>query len=75
MVYIIGSILRKAFEKKEHISKEQTKEEVWKHLMLTPKDYSEDAIFNEMTRKFMGKIMFKHGGEEFDSKYPEGIPT
>lgn len=75
MVYIVGSILRKAFEKKEHINKEQSMEEVYKHVMLLPKDYSQDAIYNDTTRKFMGKITFKHGGEEFDSKYPEGIPT
>lgn len=23
----------------------------------------------------MEKIEFKHGGEEFDSRYPKGIPT
>ena len=43
--------------------------------MLPPIDYGKEAIFNETTRKIMGKIEFTHGGVEYDSKYPEGIPT
>jgi len=76
MVYIISTMLRKAFEKKEIFeSQEQSIEEYWKHLMLIPNDYSRDAIFNETTRQLMQKVTFEHGGPEYDEKYPEGIPT
>src|SRR5690606_27521319 len=27
------------------------------------------------TRELMNKIDFKHGGAEYDAKYPDGIPT
>ncbi len=43
--------------------------------MLSPFDYGEDALNNTITRKLMDKIEFKHGGDEYDSKFPEGIPT
>ena len=75
MVYIIATLLRKAFDKHEFIQKEHTTEELWKYLMLLPHDYSQFAIFNETTRELMSKIEFQHGGPEYDAKYPEGIPT
>jgi 2-methylcitrate dehydratase len=52
-------------------------DELWKSLMLTPYDYKPDetAIFHRLTREIMGKIEFRHGGSEYDAKYPEGIPT
>ena len=43
--------------------------------MLEPKDYGSEAIHNKHTRIFMDKIIFEHGGLEYDAKYPEGIPT
>lgn len=43
--------------------------------MLEPKDYSHKAVFNTNTRKLMEKCTFEHGGQSYDSKYPEGIPT
>lgn len=66
MVYIISSILRKAFEKHDSIAKERDIETLWKYLMLLPKDYGKAALFNEVTRKFMQKIEFEHGGKEYD---------
>jgi len=75
MAYIIASILRKAFEKHGNISDEHTAEDLWKYLMLIPQDYSYNALFNEVTRKLMTKIVFEHGGEAYDSQYPKGIPT
>jgi 2-methylcitrate dehydratase len=75
MVYIIATLLRKAFERYETITKDSNIDELWKTLMLTPQDYSEVAITNPVTRKLMDKIEFHHGGPEYDSKYPEGIPT
>lgn len=43
--------------------------------MLTPYDYDQKSIFDPVTRKIMDKITFSHGGQEYDKKYPEGIPT
>jgi len=43
--------------------------------MLEPKDYSHSAVFNKTTRAIMEKVSFLHGGKDYDSKYPEGIPT
>ncbi len=66
MVYIIATLLRKAIE---------TKTSGWRELMLTPNDYNDAAIFHPLTRELMAKIDFRHGGPEYDAKYPEGIPT
>ena len=43
--------------------------------MLEPEDYSQRAIKNEMTKVIMDKIIFEHGGEDYDKLYPKGIPT
>ena len=43
--------------------------------MLTPFDYNQESIFDPVTRSLMDKIEFQHGGEKFDEKYPEGIPS
>ena len=43
--------------------------------MLMPEDYSDEALFDEQTRGLMQLIEFEHGGEEYDSRYPDGIPT
>jgi 2-methylcitrate dehydratase len=50
-------------------------DEAWKTLMLTPHDYGKEALFHPKTRELMQKITFAHGGQEYDSKYPDGIPT
>ena len=47
MVYIVSTLLRKAFEKHKHIIQENEPEDLWKYLMLVPHDYSHSAIFNE----------------------------
>lgn len=75
MVYIISSVLRKAFEKRDHISREHSLEDLWKYLMLLPADYGKDALYDEVTRSLMSKITFEHGGKEYDDLYPKGIPT
>lgn len=78
MVYIVGTILRKAFESKEFnekLGRFTSLDQVWKDLMLEPKDYGHKALFNPVTRTLMQKATFTHGGKEYDSKYPEGIPT
>lgn len=78
MVYIISTIFRKAFENKEFNSRLgaiTNLDEVWKTLMLEPKDYGHKALFNPKTRELMTKCTFSHGGKSYDEKYPEGIPT
>src|SRR5438445_4669197 len=42
--------------------------------MMT-KDYGEAALLDPLTRQFMQKIDFRHGGPDYDVKYPDGIPT
>ena len=56
MAYIISSIARKAFEKHQNISEDHSVEDMWKYLMLLPKDYGEAALYDEVTRKLMSKI-------------------
>jgi 2-methylcitrate dehydratase len=66
MVYIISTLLRKAVEQRRS---------GWKELMLVPDDYSDAALFHPLTRQFMQRIEFVHGGPDYDAKYPDGIPT
>jgi 2-methylcitrate dehydratase len=66
MVYIIATLLRKAFEQKRA---------GWRELMLMPSDYVPAALFHPLTRELMERIEFRHGGAEYDRKYPDGIPT
>lgn len=66
MVYIIATLLRKAIE---------TKRTSWKALMLEPADYDQESLIHPLTRRLMDKIEFRHGGPEYDQKYPDGIPT
>jgi 2-methylcitrate dehydratase len=66
MVYIIATLLRKAI---------QTRRPGWRELMLIPADYDDAALFDPLTRRIMERIEFQHGGREFDSRYPDGIPT
>jgi len=77
MVFIISSMLRKAFDLGPDAIKAcgGDNNEIWKLLMLTPHDYSQDAIKNSSINALMNKIEFVHGGKEYDDKYPEGIPT
>ena len=78
MVYIVGTLLRKAAErvaKKGATALGAGNDDVWKTLMLGPHDYDPDAIKNAQTRALMAKMDFQHGGAEYDRRYPEGIPT
>lgn len=75
MVYIIATLLKKAFQRIDKIKEAKDLEDLWTTLMLTPLNYSKLAINDEVTRTIMSKIEFQHGGPDYDSKYPEGIPT
>ena len=76
MVYIVGTLLRKAAERvAKQGSVGTTNDDAWKTLMLGPYDYDPAAIKNQATRALMAKMDFEHGGAEYDRRYPEGIPT
>ncbi len=66
MVYIVATLLRKAYEQRRA---------GWRELMLEPADYDDAALFHPVTRRLMEKIEFRHGGPEYDARYPDGIPT
>ncbi len=78
MVYIVSTMLRKAIE----MAGSQGSPNIadgndawWKTLMLLPDDYGREALRDEQTRGFMDRIVFEHGGEAYDRRYPDGIPT
>jgi 2-methylcitrate dehydratase PrpD len=78
MVYIVGTLLRKAVEKAAEMKTGKIAEgndAMWKTLFLAPYDYDPAAIVNKTTRAFMEKMTFEHGGAEYDRNYPDGIPT
>jgi 2-methylcitrate dehydratase len=78
MVYIVGTLLRKAVEGsgvRGQGSGLRNAVVLWRDLMLVPADYDHAALFHPLTRAFMDKIEFLHGGPEYDAKYPDGIPT
>lgn len=66
MVYIVATMLRKAYEQRRS---------GWQELMLAPADYDDAALVHPLTREIMAKIDFRHGGPEYDARYPDGIPT
>jgi 2-methylcitrate dehydratase len=66
MVYIIATLVRKALA---------TGRAGWRELMLEPADYDLAALADPTTRRLMQLIEFRHGGAEFDRRYPDGIPT
>jgi 2-methylcitrate dehydratase len=74
MLYIVATVLRKAFDER-HAG--WNGKDGWRRLMLVPDDYAENesALFHPLTRQLMKRIDFRHGGPEYDRKYPDGIPT
>lgn len=74
MVYIIATVLRKAYDARRA---GWDGKNGWRKLMLAPADYAEDesALFHPLTRRIMQQIDSRHGGEEYDRRYPDGIPT
>src|SRR5262249_42764101 len=76
MVYIIGTLLRKAYAwRAGRPSARVQPADLWRELILLPDDYSEACLFDPLTRSIMEKIAFGHGGPDYDAKYPDGIPT
>jgi 2-methylcitrate dehydratase len=74
MLYIVGTLLRKAYEARKA---GWDGKDGWRRLMLVPADYAEDesALFHPLARRLMQQADFRHGGPEFDRRYPDGIPT
>jgi 2-methylcitrate dehydratase len=66
MVYIIATLLRKAFQKRKS---------GWRELMLSPADYDDASLVDPLTRQLIDRVEFRHGGKEYDDRYPDGIPT
>ena len=77
MVYIVSTMLRKAFESAQSArgGRLPSNDAYWKSLMLGPHDYSNEAIMHRETRAIMERVTFEHGGPEYDRRYPDGIPT
>jgi 2-methylcitrate dehydratase len=81
MAYIVSTLIRKALDYVAQNGKlpvgGAANDQIWKAIMLMPYDYqvADSAIHHPVTRSLMEKIDFRHGGSEYDSKYPEGIPT
>lgn len=81
MAYIIATLLRKAIETTAQTGPlpiaGHANDAIWKAIMLSPYDYKEDdsALNHPLTRAIMQKISFRHGGADYDAKYPDGIPT
>ena len=78
MVYIVSRKLKKAINLARETGSPRladSNDGYWKKLMLSPYDFSSDAIFDPETRDLMAKITFEHGGPDYDAKYPDGIPT
>ena len=72
MLYIVATLLRKSADL---APARRTTDDLWKALMLLPEDYEESAIHTPRTRDLMARTAFVHGGPEYDSRYPDGIPT
>ncbi len=74
MLYLVCTKLRKALELgKTGGGKGGT--DSWKQLMMMPHDFAPEAITHPLTRKLMAKMTFEHGGDDYDRRYPDGIPT
>lgn len=57
MVYIVASLLRKAFNKYDRVNEDQSSiDDLWKTLMLKPMDYSYSSLNNDITRYLMEKV-------------------
>jgi 2-methylcitrate dehydratase len=63
MVYILSTMVRKAFEDKTFhakLSEITNLDEVWKSLFLSPFDYGHEALYNENTRVNILHLTFRN---------------
>jgi 2-methylcitrate dehydratase len=75
MVYIVATLLRKAIERAAAGGLPASTLAMWQELILMPADYVAAALAHPLTRSLMQRIDFRHGGPEYDAKYPDGLPT
>jgi 2-methylcitrate dehydratase len=78
MAYIVSTLLQKAIDQageKGSGTIAEGNDAMWKTLILTPYEFDATAIFRPETRGLMDKIEFTHGGQDYDDRYPDGIPT
>jgi 2-methylcitrate dehydratase len=78
MAYIVSTMLRKAIDLAaagDGGAIADGNDAWWKVIMLLPEDYGREALHNTRTRALMDRIVFEHGGPEYDRRYPDGIPT
>jgi 2-methylcitrate dehydratase len=75
LVYIVAALLRKAIERAGAGQLPATALAMWNDLILMPADYSDAALAHPLTRELMQRIDFRHGGPDYDAKYPDGLPT
>jgi len=75
MVFILSSLLKKAFALGPEKVGKMDNDTLFKAVMLAPEDYSQAALTDPTIRKLMDKIVFEWGGPEYDENYPDGIPT
>jgi len=71
MLYLLCTKLRKALEARQKGARTFD----FKTLMLLPHDFTASAIKHPVTRSLMDKMTFRHGGPDYDHRYPDGIPT
>ena len=75
MVYIVATKLRRAMEAAQGTGLGANEEDAWTATMLGPNEYGAEALVHPVTRALMEKVEFRHGGAEYDRRYPDGIPT
>jgi 2-methylcitrate dehydratase len=66
ILYIVAALLEKAW---------RLQKAGWKELMLMPADYAPQRLRDSTIRQLIDRIEVVHGGPEYDTKYPDGIPT
>ncbi|MGH7245056.1 MAG: MmgE/PrpD family protein [Phycisphaerales bacterium] len=72
MLYLVCTMLRKALENR---AENKSAKVTWRDVMLLPHDFDGKSLHDPVTRKLMEKVSFEWGGADYDSKYPDGIPT
>ncbi len=67
--------MKKCFDRSSYINQDTSIESLWSYCMLTPHDYSKEALEDEVTRSLFHKVWIELGDEEYDSFQPSGNPA
>lgn len=73
--FITGLILKKCFEMQDFRIKIHTLNDMWKHLVPQPEDFSKEMIEDKVIHQFIQKIEVLKGDEKMDNHFPKYIPT